>query len=142
MKFSIPLILVAASAAWGATIPAGTELQVRLTSEASSEKPSGQPISAVVIAPLLVNGVVAITPGTQLGGKTADASAFQAASEQVEEKVAKLRIQFTKIQDSSGRSKALEAAVKSVDNARESVDTSGLITGIKASQTYEAQIEK
>jgi LssY C-terminus len=142
MKFSIALVLVAATAAWATTIPAGTDVQVRLTSEASSEKPSGQPVSGVVIAPVVVNGAVAISPGTQVTGKTADAIAFQAGSDQVEEKAATVRIQFTKIEDASGHSKPLEAVVKSVDNARESVDTSGLITGIVASKTYEAQIEK
>jgi len=141
MKFSMALFVVGA-AAWAATIPAGTELQIRLTSEATSEKPSGQPVSGVVIAPVVVNGALAISPGTKVSGKTADASAFQAASDQVVEKAATLRIQFTQIDDASGHSKPLDAMVKSVDNARESVDSTGLITGIEASKTYEAEIEK
>jgi LssY-like putative type I secretion system component LssY len=142
MNLPVALILLAAISSGATTVPTGTEVQVRLTSEASSEKPSGQPVSAVVIAPVAVNGQVAISPGTRLTGKTADASAFRAATDQVEEKAATLRIQFTNIEDSSGHSKPLDAIVESVDNARESVDKTGLITGIVASQTYEAQIEK
>jgi hypothetical protein len=141
MKFSMALLLISA-AAWAMIIPAGTELQIRLTSEASSEKPSGQPVSGVVIAPVVVNGAVAISPGTKVSGKTADASPYQAPSDQAQEKPAKLRIEFNSIEDASSHSKPLDGVVKSVDNARESVDNSGLITGILQSQSYEALMEK
>ncbi len=136
------ILLLATTPSWGLTIPAGTELQVRLTSEASSEKPSGQPVSAVVIVPVFVNGVAAMGAGTRLTGVTADASAFRAASDQAAEQAATLRIQFTRIADQAGQAKPLNSVVESVDNARESVDKTGLITGIAASQTYDAEIDK
>lgn len=124
------------------TVPAGTELQVRLTTEVSSDKPSGAPVSGVVLAPVFVNGVPLVGAGTRVSGITADASAFRAASDQLAEQAATLRLQFTRIEEPSGRTKPLFCVVEAVDNARESVDSSGLITGIAQSKTFEAQIDK
>ena len=133
-----PMIAVACSlgALQGATLPVGTEIDLRLTTEASSDKPSGATVSAVVIAPVLLNGVPALNAGAQLTGKTADAAAAKTPTDAGGEKPATLRIQFTKIADTSGRSQELSCTLASVDNAREKVDDSGLITGIVASQTY------
>ena len=120
------------------TIPAGTEIQLRLTTEVSSEKPSGQPVSAFVIAPVLVNGSAVISFGAELSGTTADAHANQPAANGTEEKEATLRLQLTTIKDKGGQSKPIACVLEGVDNAREAVDQSGLITGIKASQTFTA----
>ena len=142
MKIRIALLFLTAVAGWSATVPAGTKLQVRLTTEVSSDKPSGQPVSAVLIVPALVGTQPAISAGATLTGTTADANTFQAATDQVKERAATLRLLFTRIQDEGGHAQPLECVVEGVDNARESVDQSGLITGIVASQTMEAEIEK
>jgi hypothetical protein len=136
------LWILFASYARAVTIPAGTEIQVRLTSEVNSNNPSGQPVSAAVLAPVLLNGIPVVSRGTTLTGKTAGVVSAIAATEQQEEKVAQLRIDFSKIKDASGRSTAISCVVASIDNARESVDSAGLITGIKASQTYTAMMDK
>ena len=142
MNFSFASILLFAATALGATAPAGTELQLRLTAEVSSEKPPGNPVYAVVVVPVLVNGTPLIAAGTRVIGNTADASRFRAASDQVTEQAATLRVQFTRIEDASGYAKPLFSVVESVDNARESVDETGLITGITQSQTFEGEIDK
>ncbi len=142
MKLCIFVLFVFALAAGGATVPAATEIQVRLTTEASSDKPSGTPVSAVVVVPVFLNGVPVIAAGTRVNGNTADASAFRAAKEQVAERGATLRLQFTRMEEQGGGAKPLFCVVEGVDNARESVDSSGLITGIVQSQTFEAQIDK
>lgn len=118
------------------TIPSGTEIQLRLTKEVSSDKPSGQPVSAVVIAPVFVNGATVIGFGVEMSGSTADANPNKPAVNGTEEKPATLRIQLTKLQDKSGQAKTISCVIEGVDNARESVDESGLITGITASQTF------
>jgi hypothetical protein len=120
------------------TVPAGTELQLRLTTEVSSDKPSGSPVNAVVIAPVTLNGVEVITMGTQLTGKTADANADKAAADGASEVAATLRLQLTKIKDSHGQSQSLECMLEGIDNAREKIDQTGLITGITASTTFAA----
>ena len=130
------LLLTAAVAAFpfsffAATVQAGTEIQLRLTSEVSSDKPSGSPVTAVVIAPVFVNGAEIIGMGTKLSGVTADAHANKPGADGSDETAATLRLQLTKIQGQS-----ISCALAGVDNARESVDQSGLITGITASHTF------
>ena len=119
-----------ASGASAATIPAGTNIDLRLTTEVSSDKPSGQAVSAVVIAPVSVNGAPVLWFGVQLSGVTADVKANKAAETGNPEEQATLRLQFTKIQDAKGQSKDIATALVGVDNARESVDSGGLISGI------------
>lgn len=137
MKLPMIALVCSLGGLEGAILPVGTEIYLRLTTEASSDKPSGAIVSAVVIAPVLLNGLPALNAGAQLTGNTADAAAAQVATDAGGEKPATLRIQFTKIADASGHSQPLSCTLTSVDNAREKVDDSGLITGIIASQTYE-----
>ncbi len=132
--FSLSLGL--ATQALAVSVPAGTLIELRLTTEVSSDKPSGQAFSAVVIAPVLVNGAPFIWFGTQMDGVTADAHANQPAANGNAEQPATLRLQLTKIHDKSGQSKAVSCVLAGIDNARESVDQSGLITGITASRTF------
>jgi len=120
-----------------ATVPAGTEIQLRLTSEVSSDKPSGAAVSAVVIAPVLVNGAEVIGMGTILTGVTADAHANKPAADGADETPATLRLQLKKIQ-----SKSISCELVGVDNAREAVDQSGLITGITASHTFTSMADE
>jgi hypothetical protein len=119
-----------------ATLPPGTEIQLRLTSEVSSDKPSGTPFTAVLIAPVLVNGAPVIAMGTEVSGVTGDAHANQPAAEGTSEVPATLGLQFSRIQDTPAHSAAITATLVGVDNARESVNATGLITGITASHTF------
>ena len=132
------VLYFSASSVRAVTLPAGTTLDLRLTSEVTSDKPAGQPVSAVVIAPVLVNGSPAIAFGTQLDGVTADAKADKPGADGSKEEQATLRLQFTKIHDKAGQSKAIACSLVGIDNAREAVDSSGLITGITGSQTFTA----
>ena len=137
LLFSIPLLgFSLATQVFAVSIPAGTLIDLRLTSEVSSDKPSGQAVSAVVIAPVLVNGTPVVSFGTQVDGVTADTHADEPAANGNAEKPATLRLQFAKIHDKSGQSKSISCVLAGVDNARESVDQSGLITGITASHTF------
>lgn len=142
MGLRLVLVFLLAASAQAVTIPAGTQLEVRLTSEVSSDRPSGQLVSGIVIAPVFLNDTLAISTGTLLTGNTADARAAKPANNQTTEQPAKLRIQFTQIEDQAGHSKPLHCTLVSVDNARESVDDSGLITGITASETFTARLDQ
>jgi hypothetical protein len=139
-RFMLALLLGVIARA--GTIPAGTELHVRLTSEVTSDKPSGQPVSGVVIVPVFVNGVAVISTGTRLTGNTADASSAKPATQESAEQPATVRIAFTNMQDSAGHARRVYCTLESVDNARESVDDSGLITGITASETFTARLDQ
>jgi hypothetical protein len=142
MRRIIPLILTLAGLAPAITIPAGTELAVRLTSDTSSNSPSGQRVTAVVTTPVFVNGAPAISSGTQLIGNTADTSPYKPATDGAAEQPATLRLHFTKVEDAKGQSKSISCVLKDIDNARETVDPSGLITGIRQSETFAAQIDR
>jgi len=135
-NFCVVLGLCSGLAANAVTLPAGTELQVRLLTEASSSQPAGQALSAVVIVPVFLNGAPVVSAGATLSGTTADVAPYRDAQS------ATLRLNFTQIQDHAGRVKPISCVVEAVDNARETVDTSGLILGIDPSQTYEAQLDK
>lgn len=140
--FIFPILLMAISAAAQAgTVPAGTELQLRLTKEVSSNQASGQDVAAVLIAPVLVDGKPAISPGAQLTGKTADVRKDQVAANGTAEQPAQLRINLTTISD-KGTSTGISCVLVGVDNARETVNAQdGLITGITASQTFSAMAD-
>jgi len=136
LVLSIVRVLGLGVALSAATLPTGTEIQLRLTSEVSSEKPSGQPVTAVVIAPVLLNGTGVIGFGTQLSGTTADARPNQSAANGGNETPATLRLQITTIRDDRGQSKPISCVLEGVENSREAVDQTGLITGITASHTF------
>jgi hypothetical protein len=130
LRCSAVLALVAAAAS-AVTIPAGTIIQIRLTSEVTSQRPSGQPFTAVVTVPLFVNGAAVIAPGAELTGKTSDVKAASKPDE-----AATLKLDFSTIKPRNGQQQSIAAEVSSIDNARESVGSDGLITGIVASQTW------
>ncbi|HEY3937032.1 MAG TPA: LssY C-terminal domain-containing protein [Bryobacteraceae bacterium] len=142
MKTKIVVLLCLGAGAGAAIIPPGSELQVRLTSEATSEKPSGQAVSGVLIAPVLLNGSPVISAGARLSGKTADAASAKAATDSAPEQAATLRIDFTTITDQAGHSQPLSCVLDAVDNSRETVTQAGLITGVSVSKTYEGMLDQ
>lgn len=135
MKF-VALSLCAAFSAFAVQIPVGTELSVRLQDKVASDaKTQPAAIHAVLIAPVVVNGSVAIGTGAQLTGAIRDPHAA------TEKDPAQMRMVFTAISDGALRS-ICNAVVGGIDNARESVDNTGLITGIKPGETYSARIDQ
>jgi hypothetical protein len=94
-------------------------------------------VQAVLTVPVKVNGVMAIPVGTKLFGKTAD---VKAAGDT--DSAATLRLIFDKIQPPGQGAQSLAAQLSSIDNARESVGSDGLITGIVASQTWEGRLNE
>lgn len=124
------------------TLPAGTELQARLLSPVSSQQSPGQSVTAVVTVPVFLKGGPVLSAGATLSGTTSDETPYRAANGDFPAQSATLRLNFTQIQDHAGPTKPISCAVEMVDNARETVDTSGLILGIDPSQTYEARLDK
>ncbi len=139
-RLLLPLLLAAPASQ---QVPAGTTVEVRLTTEVSSDQPSGQKVAAVVLAPVYVGSTVVIPAGTEVTGKTADAAPYKDGSDPGGEKAAALRLNFDRIQDGHGQSKGISCVLTGVENAREEVDaSSGLISGIKTSGTYAGQLDR
>jgi LssY C-terminus len=130
---------LAAASLYAATqIPTGTQVQIRLTTavNTSTAKPK-QAFDAVVIAPVLVGGGVALAAGAKVSGHIQEVTAAVKPDDQ-----AVLTLAFDQIADSSGHSASLAAKLVGVDNARESVDKDGKITGIIASQTGSGRLDQ
>src|SRR5579863_8791127 len=130
------LSFLLAARLFGVPIPRGSELSVRLTDKVASEA-SGQPtaVQAVLIAPLILNGAVAISAGAQLTGSVKQAKAA------TDKDPAHLQFVFTELREGAQRAN-ISAVVASLDNARETIDDKGLITGIAPGDTFSARIDQ
>lgn len=120
------------------TIPAGTDIQIRLTSKVASDasKPKDV-INGVVIAPVMVNGLLAVPAGTRIRGRIDQAKRAVSADER-----ALLQFDFNEIVASNGKPAKLKTRILDVDNARESVDDKGKIIGILAKETLSARVNQ
>ncbi len=117
-------------------IPTGTELNVRLIDKVASEAtPQPSVIHAVLIAPVLIGGTVAISTGAQLTGNVKQAKAA------TDKDAAQLQIVFSTLRDGTQQAR-ISAIVSSLDNARETVDKEGLITGISPRDTFSSRIDQ
>jgi len=119
-------------------IPTGTQIQIRLTSAVNTASAkANQPFDAVVIAPVLVNGQIAMAAGVKVTGHIKEATAAVKPDDQ-----AVLSLTFDQVSDSRGRRAAIAARLAGVDNARESMDADGRILGIIASQTGSGRLDQ
>jgi hypothetical protein len=136
MRFGICGLLVAT--AFAAEVPYGTKMEIRLTSAVNSSKAAvGQTFGAVVIAPVVARGQIAIAAGVKVHGRVKEVKAAVNPDDQ-----AVLGLVFDRISDARGRKADLAARVVGVDNARESVDKDGRILGIVASQTGSGRLDQ
>jgi len=136
-KFGIVLLLGAAGTA-ATQIPAGTQVQIRLTTAVNtSTAKADQPFEAVVIAPVVVSNQLAIAAGAKVTGHLKEVKAATQPDDQ-----ALLDLAFDQIGDAGGNKANIAAKVTGVDNARESVETNGQIKGIIASQTGSARLDQ
>ena len=118
-------------------LPAGTELQIRLTAPLSSESASvGQPISAVLIAPVAINDEIVMSAGATVAGLVKDVTPCKDGAQ------ARLTPQFDEIRDGAAHAAKLAAKLTAIDNARETVNSDGQIVGIQANQTLSTALDK
>jgi hypothetical protein len=120
----------------GIEIPAGSEFNVRLTDKVASEAQT-QPaaIHAVLIAPVILNGAVAVSAGAELTGSVKQSKAA------TEKDPAQLQLVFTELRDGVEHAN-ISAVVSRLDNARETLDDQGVITGIASADTFSARIDQ
>lgn len=134
------LLIIGIQAAAGppSEIPEGTELHIRLMTEAGSNKSRvGDPLEAVVIAPLILENRVIVHSGTPLSGIVTQAQPVDDENHR-----ALLGIEFIELADGAGEKLPIKARVSSVDNARESVDEDGRIVGILSSETWSSRMDQ
>ncbi len=130
------IIALLAAPVFAVQIPPGSELSVRLTDKVASEAQTQPPaVHAVLIAPVIVNGAVALSAGAKLTGTIKQAKAA------TEKDPATLQLVFTDLSDGTAHTN-ITAVVSSLDNARESIDDKGLITGITPNETMSARLDQ
>jgi hypothetical protein len=116
-----------------ATLDAGTQLEIRLkTKVASNGSKAGEAVEATLIQPVVVDGAIVVPAGVAVEGRVKSATAIAKPGDR-----ASLELEFVKLGGA-----AIDAKVTAVDNARESVDESGEITGILESETLTAHIDR
>ncbi len=121
-----------------ARLPEGTQIQIRLTTAINtSTAKQNQPFEAVVIAPVTVGEQLVVGAGAKVTGHIKEVTAATQPDDQ-----AVLELAFDQISDSAGAKANIAAKIAGVDNARESVDANGRITGIIASQTGSGRLDQ
>src|SRR5271157_3945470 len=109
------LLLQLAGLLAASQVPAGTKLELRLTSAVNSATSKAKDaIQAVVIAPVLAGNSIVIGPGTHVVGHVQEAKQAEAADQQ-----AVLVLSFDQLRDSKGTVASITAKLVDVDNARE-----------------------
>jgi len=128
LLFSLP--------AFGLEVPAQTELDIRLKTKISTQtaKP-GDPVEAIVIAPVMVGSQFAVPAGALVHGAIDKTTQPATPDER-----AVLVIKFTSIEINGGNL-PIAAKLTGIDNAREKLDEQGQINGILASETATGQID-
>jgi hypothetical protein len=117
-------------------VPAGTRLQARLTTKLSSltAKPKDA-VEAVVIAPVAVAGQFLIPAGAKLSGTVVEVLNSSKPDER-----STLSLSITDL-DIDGAKYKVATRVADVDNARESVNEEGVLTGILSGETLSGRID-
>lgn len=124
--------------ACAARIPAGAQIQIRLTTAlSSSTAKSGDKFEALVIAPVVADDAIAMAAGATLTGHVKEVTAAVQPQDQ-----AVLALAFDEIRDRKGTAAPVAAKLVSVDNARESVDDQGRIQGIIAAKTGSGRLDQ
>jgi hypothetical protein len=122
--------------ALGVEVPAGTQLQIRLkTKIASNASKPDEPVESLVIAPVMVNGALAIPAGVTLRGVVTAASAATDPTVR-----ATLALDF-RVLEMGGQRIRVHTLLTAVENARESVNDKGEIQGILASETLSSRMD-
>ena len=109
----------------GPILPAGTRIDVRLLdSVVGNRAASGTRVRALVIAPVSVDGRLALEAGDTIAGTVADAGTEHGRGQRHY-----VALSFDQLIPANGAAMPLEARVADVPNARETVDTAGRIVG-------------
>ncbi|MGD0364609.1 MAG: LssY C-terminal domain-containing protein [Bryobacteraceae bacterium] len=113
--------------------PAGTPLHIRLTTTVGSyASEAGTPVSALLIAPIMVDGQTVMPAGSVVSGTVRRAARVGLG---IRHETAALDLEFNRAQLPGGDAPALRARVTEVDNARERVTADGRIHGVRATDS-------
>jgi LssY C-terminus len=111
-------------------LPQGTQLHIRLTTTVGSYASiPGSPVSAVLIAPVIVDGETVLEAGSTLTGKVKSVTRVGFG---LRHETAGLDLEFSRMTPPDGETIPLSAQVAEVDNSRERVTRDGRIQGVRS----------
>ena len=111
-------------------VPRGTPLHIRLTTTVGSYASTlGSPISAVLIAPVTVDGETILRAGSTLSGIVKEVTRVGFG---VRHETAGLDLEFNQLTPLDGGATPISAQVLDVDNSRERVTRDGRIQGVRS----------
>jgi hypothetical protein len=142
MRWELPVAALVCASTFSALpgyaleVPAGTEIEMRLTAKVStqSSKP-GEAVECVVIAPVVAGGQFVIPAGSIVRGTIEKATQSAKPDER-----SLLSLRFTEITINGARNE-ISSQIAAVDNAREKIDDKGQINGILASETATGRLD-
>ena len=136
LRVTVLAALLSSIPALAQQLPPGTKIPIRLKTQVSTQSSRfADRVDAVVIAPVLVEGRLAIAAGAMVRG-----SVEKVAQSASDGQRALLLLHFTEL-ETGGAPLAIDARVASIDNAREKVDEQGQINGILASETLTGNLD-
>jgi hypothetical protein len=137
-RFFLVSVLFFPAAFGQVEIPAGAQFSIRLRDTVSSKHAQvGDPIPATLIAPVEVNGKELLPSGFLVQGTVGDPSP---AKKRLNHSV--LLLNFGQLKGKAHRSLTFEAKVLDVDNGRETVDSEGVIHGLRPLRRRPSDVEE
>ena len=114
-------------------VPPGTQLHIRLTTPVGTyASRAGDPVNAVLIAPVVAGGETILPAGSLISGRL---KSVQRVGLGFIHELAALDLEFTGITAPDGESFPLLARIQEVDNARERLTAEGSIRGTRPTST-------
>lgn len=115
-------------------VPIGTVLQIRLQQTiASFGSKRDAPVHAIVIAPVEIDGKIILPLKTVLIGRVKE---IRRVGIGLARETAHVKLEFDQVKLPGGQPQLLKGKIVSVDDARETVDASGRINGIRATASF------
>ena len=123
-------VLLSIAALTSRPLPGGTQLHIRLTTAVGSYASTrGSTVSAVLIAPVIVDGETVLPAGSTLTGRVKGVTRVGFG---VRHETAGLDLEFNHITPAEGATAPISAQIVSVDNSRERVTRDGRILGVRS----------
>ncbi len=114
-------------------VPPGAQLHIRLTTPVGTyASRAGDPVNAVLIAPVVAGGETILPAGSLISGRL---RSVQRVGLGFIHELAALNLEFTGITAPNGESVPLLARIQEVDNARERLTAEGSIRGTRPTST-------
>jgi len=126
-------VLLAIAALSIRPLPEGTPLHIRLTTTVGSYASTpGSLVSAVLIAPVTMDGETVLEAGSTLSGRV---KAVTRVGFGVRHETAGLDLEFNQLTPLDGNARLISAQVTEVDNSRERVTRDGHIQGVRSTSS-------